>query len=797
MALLLPLLAQLTITVAAPDTVSVLEPIMLTVEMSAPSTRPPRLVAPDFAELSVGRTTASTYVERSTGAARVHVEIRYVLEAARPGEYVIAPFEARLGGESARSRVTRIVVRGPSGAAGVTVPPIVTKAPFDATASVSVAATVSPDTVYIGEQTTYQVAVFIDEAIRNRLRRNPGFTPPELRGMLAYDLSPLRGVLPSRRVGDRRFEPHLYQRAVFPLVAGRHVIPPAELHYALPLSYSFFSREEGRVLRTDSVVLIARETPVEGRPANFSGAVGELSIAAAIRPARARVGDPAVLTLKVSGTGNINMLPRPTVHLPWGLLIPAQERVTIDRSSEIIRGAKEFDWVITPQLAGQQELPAIQYPFFNPRTEQYEIAVSSADTLTIVPGSLVGDEQPAADTTPLLPLRTVYRGEQGVPLHSRDGYWLLLATAPLPAALVAFLRRPRRRRVPTAASVLRGLGARRSRLTAGEVRRAYVNALAQRLHLSAGMLATRTDFARALRRAGVSSQTTEAASELLAELDGAAYGTRPAALSALLDRAQKSYRAVDAEARTFTAPPAAVMSVLVCVALSLTAVGGLEAVSRQSTAELFERGAQEYRERRFVDAVRSFGELTEAAPDAPDGWANFGTAAWASGDTAAAVVGWQRALRLEPIAVDVRARLALVQSTSVRSFAWVPPVSMTMMAVAIAVLWLGAWLLALVRAAGQPRVGRNAVGAMALAALLLIAGGVLLDERLAARRLSVVGETTMLRSLPALGGDAVLNVRPGEVVRTLSRRGEWVLVQLDRGREGWIEAPMLISIARN
>ena len=793
MGLLLPLLAQLTITVAAPDTVGVLEPIMVTVEMSAPSTRPPRLVAPDFAELSVGRTTASTYVERDNGAARVHVEIRYVLEASRPGVYVIAPFEARLGGESVKSRATRVFVRGP---VGVTVPTIVTKAPFDATASVSVAATVTPDTVYVGEQTTYQVAVFIDEAIRNRLRRNPGFTPPELRSMLAYDLSPVRGTLPSRRVGDRRFEPHLYQRAVFPLVAGRHVIPPAELHYSMPLSYSFFSREEGRVLRTDSLVLVALEPPLAGRPADYAGAVGELSLDAAVRPARARVGDPAVLTLKVSGVGNINMLPRPSVALPWGALIPAQERVTIDRSSEVIRGAKEFDWVITPHVAGDQELPAIQYPYFNPRTERYEIALSAPDTLTIAPGGLVGVDEAVVDTTPVLPLRAAYRGEQGAPLHSNRGYWLLLATAPFPAAFVAFLRRPRKRKVPSAATVLRALGARRTKLTPGELRRAYVNALAQRLHLTAGTLATRTDFARALRRAGVSSQTTDLATGLLSELDDAAYGMRPAALSALLDRAQRSYRAVDAEARVFSTS-ATTGSSIVSGMLMLAAVSGLMAATPEEERALFARGAQEYQERRFVEAERSFGEITRIAPDAPDAWANFGTAAWAAGDTAAAVVGWQRALRLEPLAADVRTRLKLVQSTSIRSFSWVPPVSVTLVAIVIAAAWVGAWLLALVRAAGRTSIPRRLVTGLAASALLLIAGGILLDERLAAKHLSVVAEATMLRALPALAGEAVQSVHPGELVRTVARRGEWALVQLDGGREGWIEAPMLVSIARN
>ena len=57
--------------------------------------------------------------------------------------------------------------------------------------------------------------------------------------------------------------------------------------------------------------------------------------------------------------------------------------------------------------------------------------------------------------------------------------------------------------------------------------------------------------------------------------------------------------------------------------------------------------------------------------------------------------------------------------------------------------------------------------------------------------------TTLLRALPALGADGVLTLHPGEMARRVSRRGEWALVQLQSGREGWVEAPMLIPLARN
>jgi Flp pilus assembly protein TadD len=794
-ALFLPLLAQLTIAVSAPDTVAVLEPIVLTVEMAADGTRPPRLTAPNFGSLSVGQTNASTYIGTDNGASRVHVDIRYVLEASRPGDYVVAPFEARIGRDVVRSRSLHIVVRG---ATTVTIPPIVTHAPFDPTAPVSVAATLTPDTVYVGEQFTYQVAVFVDEAVRNRLRRTPGFAPPELRGMLAYDLSPVRGILPTRKIGDRRFEPHLYQRAIFPLVAGTHVIPSAELQYSLPLSYSFFSREESRVLRTDSLIVVARDVPTDGRPADYAGAVGVLALGASIGKGAPRVGDPSVLTLKVTGTGNIKMLPRPSIAIPWAALVAAQERVTVDWSSEVIRGSKEFDWVITPHVAGRQELPALRYAFFNPKTKQYEIALSPPETLTVSPGGLIANDSAAADTVPLLPLRATYRGAPAPPLQTYPGYWLLLVGAPVPALLTALARRPRKRKVPSAATILRSLKVRKkTQLPAGDVRRAYVNALAQRLQLTPGALATRAEFARALRRSGVSSQTTELAITLLGELDGAAYGTRPAAMSGLLRRAQESYAAVDAEARVLgTNVSIGTNAVLMAAMMVVGAGAAVFAATQTEEHQLFGLGAQQYEGRRFVDAEHTFGEITRLAPGAPDAWANFGTAAWAASDTAAAVVGWQRALRLEPLARDVRSNLAIVQSPRLGSFAWVPPVPVSVLVIAIAVLWVGAWLLALARAAGVG-IGRGAATAMASAALLLASGAIVLDERLASRDIAVVRETTMLRALPALGADGVLSLHPGEMARRLSRRGEWALVRLQSGREGWVEAPMLIPIARN
>ena len=127
------------------------------------------------------------------------------------------------------------------------------------------------DSVFVGQQVDYVVDVLLNDIARQRLRRNPTFFPPEMPGVLAYDLA--APPVP-RRTGPHCFEPLTYRRALFPLFAGTTRIAPASLSYSLPVSTSFFSREESFELRTDSVVFRAVDPPAAGRPGGYIGAVG-------------------------------------------------------------------------------------------------------------------------------------------------------------------------------------------------------------------------------------------------------------------------------------------------------------------------------------------------------------------------------------------------------------------------------------------------------------------------------------------------------------------------------------------
>lgn len=647
-----------------------------------------------------------------------------------------------------------------------------------------------PDTVWVGQQATYQVGVFLSDEIRGRLRRNPVFVPPELRSMLAYDLASLNSV--PRYAGSRRYEVHVFQRALFPLTAGRHEIPPARLEYALPLSNSFFAREESHSARTQSLVVIAREPPAGGRPPGYRGAVGRLSLRTRVDGRSQRTGDPFTYTAVVVGTGNVSLLPRPELAVPWADVVPGAVRVQMDSSTTLVRGRKEFDWILTPVRPGRQALPGIRYPFFNPYTEQYEVAFGRADSVSITGDPVVADRS-SADSTPILPLRRTYEGQVPEPITDSTLFWTLIAIAPIPLFFVVLGRRPRRVPVTPPEAQLRS--AVRAGADAALVRRIFARAIAERTQVRAVDMSDREALRRALRRVGVSEQTAVDTASLLTALDESVFG-EGGSPTANPERAIVLLRAIDEEARS-RAAIAARRRQRPAVGIGLVAF--LSATAWAASQDLvastvFANGLEAYDAREFGSARQAFFELAQARPRAADAWYNFATASWQIEDTAAAVIGWQRAIRLDPMTTDVRDRLRLAPG-SPRLWHGVPPISMTWLGGAGGALWISGFLvLAVARRRRHPMLSKVGM-ALATGALVVLMAGFRQDEVLDGRDAAVVMSATQLRAMPVLSSEASIEALPGEVVKVLGHQGAWTRVELTDRRRGWMEAQRLQQLA--
>jgi hypothetical protein len=769
------LVAQMAIVARAPDTAASCIPFEISVAVRAPGVTAPRIVSPSGGGLQLLNESVVTRQDRDAlGRPGTLTEARYVVAVGAAGSVSLPPIIATSDGASARSAPMLVDVR-PSGA----LPPIVL-----VRSSLDAGRGRRADTVWVGQQVDYVVDVQLNESARQRLRHNPTFFPPEMPAVLAYDLAPPPPLL---RQGRSCFETLSYRRALFPLFPGAVRIAPATLTYSLPLSSSFFAREERFERRTDTVQFVAVEPPLGGRPRDFAGAVGEVRATARLDAPSSRMGDPILLTLRLSGAGNVKLLPRPALSLAWGTVALGEERVVVDTSAARVRGAKEFDWILTPRQAGRLVVPSIRYPFFDPMRGQYDVTLSDSAVVTVAAADLAGGDTASASR---LPIRRRLGEEQAPPLPSRPWYWALLLLAPAPATLRRVLRRRRRHAITHSASRrLRALRDAPRPPTPRELRRTFLDALRERAPEVATGASSGPSLARVLRRAGVTERTAQAAEEVLERLDHAAFSPAGVVDSRLPALSADIAAAVDREAIRPSRDGGAAIVVLVATLLAASAVAMPEAVQRT-----FDEGVRAYERGELMASQRLFARSAARAPRAADAWANVGVAAWARGDTAHAVLGWQRALRLDPLDVESRERLDAVQPPLIGAPAYVPPVPVNALALAALVLWTSAWLALAVQAVGRsPGVRPVAGGTLAIAIVALMAA-LELHDRAAVRGLGVVRRTRDLLDAPSTQGMASASASAGEVGALGMREGTWVRLVLDGARAGWIPAAAVLPL---
>ncbi len=676
-------------------------------------------------------------------------------------------------------------------------PEIVTRSRLDRSRGVDFHALVSPETVYVGQQSTFQLGVFLDQETRQRLRRNPEFVPPESRALLSYDL-PERGNGFTGTIDGRVMEVHVFRRALFPLSAGRYVIPAAHLNYALPQSASFFSREEIFTLRSEAVTVTAIDVPAAGRPPDWLGAVGIWRASAHIDSARGRAGDPLVLTLRIEGQGNVTLLPRPAVTIPWANVVAADERVRLDSTPTAMQGSKEFDWLITPTASGAQRVPAVRYAFFNPFARRYEIAMSAPLDVRVAAGDVVMPDPAAAPLTTAeapLALRLSLGAETPTPFGDSRLLRLWLALMPLPSIAGWVARRPRKkRRAPTSAAQLGAMvKAPAATVSAAAVRRLFIDAVRSRTRLHEALLTQPGAWTRALRLEGVEANTAADVETFLMQADEASFGTGGPLHAAM---ANELFRRVDREARSLPSPPSPLAVPVIAIAILFAASGSLLARDLQRAREPFAVGIAAYAGGDYLRAERYFADAAGAAPRSAAAWANFGTAGWAAHDTASAVVGWQRALRLDPTSDDLRNRLMRVGAPQDVGRARVIALPSRFPSALALLIWSVGWIVT----AWQS--WRRRPAAM-LALLTIILGGPSVivarafENRLEGRGLAVIADPTALRSLPALGAEGGSVPLLGEVARIDLRTGVWAHVILEGGRAGWLPAERVVRLGND
>jgi hypothetical protein len=240
--------------------------------------------------------------------------------------------------------------------------------------------------------------------------------------------------------------------------AGEFMLGPVTLTCSLLLpatatsSQGFFGDAEPQRhhLKADGVALAILPFPPEGKPGDFSGAVGDFRIAVTVKPLEVGAGDPVTVTTTISGDGVMETVACPSVDVPSGLrgYKPQARRM---------KGETVCEQILIPADETVRQIPPVSFSFFDPRRGSYRTVRQGPFPLTVI--AAPGPKKVALSPSPfpVISGATVARQAGTVRCAGFRTFIPIVSGMALVAVLGLSLRQFRRRTAPSSSCEEQGI----------------------------------------------------------------------------------------------------------------------------------------------------------------------------------------------------------------------------------------------------------------------------------------------------------------------------------------------------
>ena len=143
---------------------------------------------------------------------------------------------------------------------------------------------------------------------------------------------------------------------------------------------------------TPKLTINVKELPA-GKPANFSGGVGEFTLSSSISTQELKTNDAVTIKLVISGTGNMKLINTPEVGFPQDFEIydpKVDNKFNLTRNG--LSGNKVIEYLAIPRHAGTYTIPPIEFSYFDLKSQSYKTLKTDAYTLNVAKGEGNSDQ---------------------------------------------------------------------------------------------------------------------------------------------------------------------------------------------------------------------------------------------------------------------------------------------------------------------------------------------------------------------------------------------------------------------
>ena len=179
---------------------------------------------------------------------------------------------------------------------------------------------------------------------------------------------------------------------LYPNQSGTLTIPTLEIATEIitrPRTFFDFSSTRRVSIASKPVSINIRELPATGRPAGFTGAVGDFRVRSEITSQDFTVGDTFTYTLHISGNGNFKHFEPPPFPVMSALRSIDPEVVTDSRpENNRVMGSETVRYPVVLQEDGNFTIPPIVFSFFNPAQNSYISLETSSFQISVAPSDM-------------------------------------------------------------------------------------------------------------------------------------------------------------------------------------------------------------------------------------------------------------------------------------------------------------------------------------------------------------------------------------------------------------------------
>lgn len=332
----------------------------------------------------------------------------YILLAGSPGTYTIPAASVEVNGEKVFSNAISIKVlpqdqnsgnSGNSGGGSASSSRSQAAGSRISANDLFITATASKTTVHEQEAIllTYKVYTVVN------LRQLYG-KMPDLKGFHTQEVElPQQKTFTLEHYKGRNYNTTVWsQYVLFPQQTGKLEIPSITFDGVVAQQtvsddpFDAFFNGGGHVevkkkITTPKVVINVQ--PLPAKPAGFSGAVGEFKLASSINATDVKTNDAVTIKLTLSGTGNMKLIGTPEVKFPQDFEI-YDPKVTDDYklTNSGLTGTKTFEYLAIPRHAGNFTIPAVEFTYFDLKSNSYKTLKTEAYNLKVAKGQGNADQ---------------------------------------------------------------------------------------------------------------------------------------------------------------------------------------------------------------------------------------------------------------------------------------------------------------------------------------------------------------------------------------------------------------------